>query len=100
MLNTISSQLKKQLLSILGKDATLDKTSTISVYSAILLDEEEKNKISQAAGKLFGKTVPLEYHLDPKLLGGIKIVCGDNVVDLSLAEKLNTLVKEITKDHE
>ena len=41
--------------------------------------------------KILGKQVEIDYVLNPKILGGLRVQCGSKMFDDSLASKLNYL---------
>ena len=41
--------------------------------------------------KILGKQVEIDYVLNPKILGGLRVQCGSKMFDNSLASKLNYL---------
>ena len=40
---------------------------------------------------MLGKQVVINYELNPKILGGLRVQCGSKMFDNSLASKLNYL---------
>jgi len=68
------------------------KIETASKLEPRLLD-----KLTAAIEKLTGREVQAETAINPRLLGGVKITLGDDeVIDLSLSNKLNKLSKALT----
>jgi F-type H+-transporting ATPase subunit delta len=67
------------------------------IETANKLDSKLLEKIVSALEKLTGREIQTESSLNPNLLGGIKITLGnDEVIDLSLRNKLNKLSKALT----
>ncbi|MCX7946392.1 MAG: F0F1 ATP synthase subunit delta [Hydrogenophilus sp.] len=58
------------------------------VVSAFPLDEAQRQKVAADLQEYFGKPVDVEVRVDPALIGGVKIVVGDDVIDASVAGKL------------
>lgn len=74
----------------------LEKSAVVDVYSSVPLSEEQKEKlVKKLEGKL-EKTVVATFKEDESLLGGIKIVMEDEVLDGSVKKRLKDL-KEVIK---
>ncbi len=68
------------------------------VLSARKLDHDIKTKIIQDLEKRYGaKKIILEEEINEKLLGGVKIEIGDEVIDLTLKNKINKLQEHLTR---
>ncbi|MCK5576903.1 MAG: ATP synthase F1 subunit delta [Dehalococcoidales bacterium] len=68
------------------------------VTSAVPLDDEAKQGLSQRLGKILGKKVIVETErVDPSLIGGIIVRIAGKLLDGSTRSKLDTLKKEIAK---
>jgi F-type H+-transporting ATPase subunit delta len=53
-------------------------------------DAQVKELVKQLEAK-FGKKIEAQVKLDPELIGGIKIVVGDTVIDASVRGQLQSL---------
>jgi len=71
-----------------------EKIGTAHVRSAVPLAEEAQAAIRARLAGALGREVPVVFGLDPRLLGGFVLQLGDQVVDLSVARKLNDLFRE------
>lgn len=80
----IAKAINKQVNEELGVDEGF-------VYSVNKLSEKEHKAIEEAISKKRGHKVELVNRLDPRLLGGVKVVVHDHVYDGSLKGKLETL---------
>ena len=67
------------------------------VYSTAPLSKEQLNSVEKAVSKKEGKTVVLKQKTDKSLIGGIKVVIGDHVLDGSLKNKMDSLQSELLK---
>lgn len=67
------------------------------VYSTHLLSEKEMAEVSKSLEQALGKGVSLENHLDPALLGGIKVAIAGKVYDGSLENKVENLKSTLLK---
>ncbi len=61
------------------------------VYTVLELTESEKTKLVDKLTKKFSKKIVLYNHIDKSLIGGMKIVVGNTVIDTSISNKLNKL---------
>lgn len=78
-----------QIISVLKSKASGEGQSLV-VHSGKQLTSQQKVEISQILKQKFGEEVA-EFSVDEKLLGGLKIIMGDRVLDLSYRAKLNSL---------
>jgi F-type H+-transporting ATPase subunit delta len=72
-------------------DETNDKAV---VFSSSLLSENQKEEVGKIISSNFGVS-QTEFEVDPKLIGGIKIKIGSEVLDLSTQNKLDYLTKSL-----
>jgi F-type H+-transporting ATPase subunit b len=73
-----------------------EKVGAAQVRSAVPLAEETQATIrSQLAGSM-GRDVAVAFSTDAKLIGGLVLQIGDQVVDLSVAHKLSDLFRELS----
>ena len=66
-----------------------------SVYSPVPLLEGQKQRIQQQLAQVTGQRVDLEYHLDPNLIGGVKIQLGGVIYDASVKKQLEEIRRRI-----
>jgi F-type H+-transporting ATPase subunit delta len=64
-----------------------------SVRTAVPLDDDLRNRISDQLGSLMNKQVRLRESVDPDLIGGMIIRIGDRVFDSSVANQLNKMAR-------
>jgi len=74
--------------------AEAEKVIEVEISSAFPLDEAEKQKLSEAMRLRLGRSVELNTHLDPGLIGGVVVRAGDEVIDLSLRGRLEEMASE------
>lgn len=67
------------------------------VYSVTPLTKEQLKEIETAVSKKEGKTVFLKQTTDKNLIGGVKVVIGDQVFDGSVKNKFDLLQSELLK---
>jgi F-type H+-transporting ATPase subunit delta len=68
---------------------------SVVVASSYNLDEDQLDKIKEALQKRTGATINLTTAVDKTLIGGIKISYEDQVIDLSLKNKLEALKAQL-----
>jgi F-type H+-transporting ATPase subunit delta len=61
------------------------------VTTAIPLDQAQRDLIAARLTARTGKTVTLETHVDPNILGGVVAQIGDDVIDGSVRGRLDRL---------
>ncbi len=62
-----------------------------TIYSAFPLDEEQRKALIGDLEVRFKTRLTAEVVVDKKLIGGVKIVVGDQVLDTSVSGKLESL---------
>jgi F-type H+-transporting ATPase subunit delta len=58
------------------------------VTSAVPLSDTQKQRLGAALAKLYGRQMHLNLDVDPEVLGGIRVQVGDEVINGSLADRL------------
>ena len=66
------------------------------VRSAIPLSESQSRRLSSALSALQGRAVELNVIVDPSVLGGIVVQIGDEVIDGSIASRLDEARRTVT----
>jgi F-type H+-transporting ATPase subunit delta len=61
---------------------------TAVVTAAVELDEARRARLTRALQGIYGKPVQLQLVIDPKVVGGIRVQVGDEVVDGTILRKL------------
>jgi F-type H+-transporting ATPase subunit delta len=61
------------------------------VTSAMPLTAAEEERLRQVLARRFGDDLEFRFTTDPGLLGGIRVRVGDQVIDGSVAGKLESL---------
>lgn len=75
----------------------VNEVARIEIISAVGLNEEEKNVIESKLNAKIHKQLAIKYNVDNSIIAGLIIKYGDDVIDMSLAQKLQNLKQEITK---
>ncbi len=63
-------------------------TSDAVVYSAFPIDGAALDQVTAALEKRFGRKLDVTVEIDPELIGGIRAVVGDEVLDTSVKVRL------------
>ncbi len=75
---------------------TEENISNVKVESFAPLSSETLGKIKERLSKSLGKEIVLTTDIVPELLGGMRIVLGDRVIDGSIAFNLKKMTETIT----
>jgi F-type H+-transporting ATPase subunit delta len=67
----------------------------IKVISAHPLSEDVLQKLKERLEKKLSKSVNIEPLVDKNILGGLKLIIGNTVIDGSIKARLNALLKNI-----
>lgn len=67
----------------------------VQVRSAIPLAEQTQKAVRDRVARFLGDGVEVAFGTDADLIGGLTLQVGDQVVDLSVARKLNDLFREV-----
>ncbi|GGZ93653.1 F0F1 ATP synthase subunit delta [Streptomyces bluensis] len=59
-----------------------------TVTSAVPLNDRQKQRLGAALAKLYGRQMHLNIDVDPEVLGGIRVQVGDEVINGSIADRL------------
>lgn len=62
--------------------------SLAHVISAVELTEEQERRLTDVLGRIYGRAIGLQVTIDPYIAGGLVIRVGDEVIDGSIAARL------------
>ena len=71
-------------------------SSDATVYSAFPLGGAELANLTATLEKRFGRKLNLKVELEPELIGGIRVVVGDEVLDTSVKARLEQMKMALT----
>jgi F-type H+-transporting ATPase subunit delta len=71
-------------------------TSDAVVYSAFPISADDLGKVSAALEKRFGRKLTVVVQEDSSLIGGIRVVVGDEVLDTSVKARLEQMKVALT----
>ena len=74
-----------------------NKLLPVHVTSAVELDEETVQNIGDRIAEQTGRRVELSSRVEPDILGGIVVQVGNQVLDASIRNRLETLRKQVAR---
>ncbi len=69
--------------------------SVARVTSAVALTPEQEQRLTASLTRLYGRTVGLQVTVDPSVLGGLIVQVGDEVIDGSIAHRLEAAERRL-----
>jgi F-type H+-transporting ATPase subunit delta len=66
-------------------------SSDAVVYSAFPIEPQQLQGVSAALEKRFGRKLNVSVQPEPELIGGIRVVVGDEVLDTSVKARLEQM---------
>jgi len=66
------------------------------ISSAFALDDEQKIRLVRRLETKYQRKVSAQVSVDPQLIGGVKIVVGDKVLDATVRGKLDAMAAALT----
>ena len=85
-----SSDAVRQLNTLLNKGAVGDTTEGV-VYSAFPMDDAQLESLKPKLESRFKSKLQLRVVQDSSLIGGIRVVVGDNVLDASVKNSIEKM---------
>jgi len=71
-------------------------SSDAVVYSPFEMDAAALTQVGEALQKRFGRKLNLSVQLEPALIGGVRVVVGDEVLDTSVKARLEQMKVALT----
>jgi F-type H+-transporting ATPase subunit delta len=71
------------------------KRVRVLVRSAVPLDDEQRERVKKLTADYFHLQPVLVEQVDPELLGGVQLQVGDQLVDLSIRSRLETIKQQL-----
>ena len=66
------------------------------ITSAFALDQEQQSRLVRRLEAKYQRKINAQVSVDPQLIGGVKIVVGDKVLDATVRGKLDALAAALT----
>ncbi|MER7840549.1 F0F1 ATP synthase subunit delta [Streptomyces sp. NPDC096040] len=83
-------------LDALSKLAAERRNRVVAVVtSAVPLSEPQKQRLGAALAKLYGRKMHLNLDVDPAVVGGIRVQVGDEVINGSIADRLEDAARRM-----
>ena len=76
---------------LLKMSAAAKREHQAVVESAVKLDASEQQKLARILSTMSGHEIRLNVVINPSLIGGIKVIMGDWVMDLTLLSELGQM---------
>ncbi|MDI2128166.1 F0F1 ATP synthase subunit delta [Yinghuangia seranimata] len=67
------------------------------VTVALPLTEEQNTRLAAALGRLYGRPVHLNVEIDDEVLGGVRVQIGDDVIDGTVATRLDEAGRRLVR---
>jgi F-type H+-transporting ATPase subunit delta len=67
------------------------------VTAAVPLTERQRDRLVSALSRLYGHEVHLNVEIDSDLIGGVRVEIGDEVIDGSVATRLDEAHRRLTR---
>ncbi|MDT8409257.1 MAG: F0F1 ATP synthase subunit delta [Wenzhouxiangellaceae bacterium] len=74
-----------------------DQRLKVNVTSAVEMQPEQVEKLSQRLRERFGSEIEMETEVDQDLIGGIIVRAGDRVIDASVRGRLEQLGRQLAR---
>jgi len=69
--------------------------SIATVRVATDLTEDERSRLAEALGRQYGRQIQLNVIVDPRVVGGVRVDIGDEVIDGTIAARLDEAQRRI-----
>ena len=66
-----------------------------TIVSAFPLTEQQRDELKGALAKRYGRQIETAEQVDPALLGGARIIVGDQVIDRTVVGQLQKMSRQI-----
>jgi len=73
-----------------------EATAEVVIETAVALNEASSKRLLTALGKRLGRELEAQFRVAPELIGGVVVRIGDEVIDASLATRLERLTGAMT----
>ena len=69
--------------------------SVARVITAVPLTTDQEQRLADVLGRIYGRTIGLQVTVDPGVLGGLIVQVGDEVIDGSIAHRLEAAQRRL-----
>ncbi|GAB3486607.1 F0F1 ATP synthase subunit delta [Flexivirga lutea] len=81
-------RVERVLESYVAVAAQLRDRLAATVTSAVELSEDDRSRLGHALARVYGRPVQLNVIVDPRIVGGLRVQVGDEVIDGTIATRL------------
>ncbi|MHA6800986.1 F0F1 ATP synthase subunit delta [Bounagaea algeriensis] len=85
------------LVELAEMSAKRRERSVAQVRSATPLDEQQQQRLARTLQRIYGRPIALHLEIDPEVGGGLVIRVGDEVIDGSVAGRLQSLRRDLAE---
>lgn len=75
----------------------INEIARVEVISAVELNSFEKTKIQEKLSEKLNKQISIKYDIDESIIAGLIVKMGDDILDMSVAHKLDEFKKALVK---
>jgi F-type H+-transporting ATPase subunit delta len=87
-----------QTIEIYGDAAAARRSRMVAlVTAAVLPTEAQRDRLVATLSRMYGHDVHLNVEIDPEVIGGLRVEIGDEVIDGSVATKLDDARRRLTR---
>ena len=76
---------------LVDQAATRQEKVVAVVKTAVPLTDEQLTRLRSSLGRIYGRAVSVHIEVEPEVLGGIRVQVGDEVIDGTVAGRLEDL---------
>jgi F-type H+-transporting ATPase subunit delta len=69
--------------------ASRREQQTATVTSAVPLTDDDRNRLATGLSAIYGGKVHVNTVVDPRVMGGVKVEIGDEIIDGTVIRKLD-----------
>jgi F-type H+-transporting ATPase subunit delta len=84
-------RLERALADLVEASARRRERVLAKVRVAAPISDDQQNRLAAVLSHVYGRTVDLQVEVDPEVLGGVVVTVGDEVIDGSVAHKLEEI---------
>jgi F-type H+-transporting ATPase subunit delta len=95
--NSQQTSLLKGLSSLQRLAADRRNKVLAEVRTAIALDVNQEQKLTSALERIYNRKIRLQKVIDPRVVGGVSVQIGDELIDGTVASRLAQLAKQLAQ---